>query len=743
MSSDKLKTIFAYANMGWRVLPVHFKLKQNDGTFICSCKNVDCNAPLKHPVISSWDRKATTNTTLLEAQWKREPRLNVGILMGKDSGKDGLVALDVDGPEGLKTFKNLSKDDPPTVMSQTGSGKGLHVLYKYDKNLAKELGGKISNRVKFLPGLDLRGDSGFIIVSPSEHISGNKYKWLNSPQDFELQEMPKWLKEALLASKTALQTIDIKDIELIGEIPFGERNDRLFLLAATTHNKTGFDKDVLVPYIQAVNKKFCNPPLEDKEIETICKSACGYNADDQVINGIKLYEPNDGGNGERLRDMFFEVLRYDHNVGKWFIWNGQKWELDEKQQVIKFAEDAAQKIKDQIDLYDDNKKKSAFRKWYNHSQNNNGLRAALDNASSKSPIASISDEFDKELTLFNFKNGCIHTKTFEIFKHIDVKNKMITKISPVVYDPKAKCELWLKFLNEIFCNDQELIKYVQKAVGYTLTGEMREQGFFFLHGDGSNGKTTFLNILMKIFGDYSKKADINTFMRKPSENISNTNDLAELKGIRLITSSEPEEGTRFALSRLKQWTGSEPIKARFLFKEFFQFLPIGQIWIAGNEKPKIKEKNFGAWRRVKLIPFEIQIPEDKQDLELEQKLTLELSGIFNWVLDGLKLYRAEGLQVPEKVRLAVEAYRAEMDSIMSFVQMNVEFVDGESISNMDLYENYKDFCNVEGFKPLGMSKFTQTIDKDNRFKKEKIGNRIHWKGIKVNKEFDEVIEELW
>jgi len=737
MSEDKLKQIMMYADLNWRVLPIHYKDENGN----CSCKNPECSAPLKHPSISGWDRKATSNKTILEAQWKREPRLNVGILAGKDSG---IIVLDVDGEEGLKTFKEKSINDPKTIMSKTGSG-GLHLIYKYDESLAKELGGKISNRVKFLPGLDLRGDSGFIVASPSEHITGNFYQWINSPEDTKIQPIPEWLKEAL-KSKQPQEFKNEESLGIVGEIPKGQRNSKLFKMASD-ESKKGITLNLIEDYINKINETYCKPPLPDDEIHRLCLSACGYLDDKKpLIDDIPEFENSDVGNGNRLIYYYGEILRFDHSSGKWLIWNGKKWEVDEKQQVIKYAEDASERIRDQLELYNDKNSIKRCLKWYGRSRNNSGLRAALENAAAKSPIASTTNEFDNDLEYFNFDNCCIHTQNLKTIDQFDIKDKMITKISPVTYDPDAICETWIKFLNEIFDNDQELIKYVQKAVGYSLTGEMREQGFFFLHGDGSNGKSTFLNIILKLFGDYGKKADINTFIKTPNEKSNNTNDLACLKGIRFIMCSEPEAGSKFSMSRIKQWTaGNEPIQARYLFKEYFEFYPVGVIWISGNEKPNIKEKNYGAWRRVKLIPFEVQIPPEKQDLELENKLTEELSGILNWVLEGLKLYREEGLiEVPEKVRLAIEAYKAEMDSTISFIQTNIEFKENEMVSNVDLFNAYKEFCNEESFRPIGSIKFTQTIEKDSRFEKTKIGPRIFWKGMRINKDVDnEDEEDLW
>jgi len=746
MNDNKLKQILSYTEMGWRVLPIHFR-KDN----MCSCGSVDCSSPLKHPTFSSWDEKATDNKSMISARWEREPRYNVGILTGK---KSNLVVLDIDNKEGQNLFNNLSSNDPETVISKTGSG-GRHYFYLYDEGFAEDSGGKISNKVRFLDGMDIRAEGGFVVAPPSEHNSGNFYEWINSPKEFQVQPLPEWLKDAI-KNNTSQKTKDtaniLKDLNITKEIPHGRRNDVLFRLSAALHRNFGFEIEDVKPVVENVNDKYCNPSLPKKEIEQICLSGCGYLKKDDILSEIEPYELSDVGNGKRIADMYGDVIRFDHSSSKWYIWNSKQWKLDEKKQIINFVEDAAETIKDLMEVNETPGFSKACFNWHRKSRNNAGLRNALDNASAKEPIASTAEDFDEDVTYFNLSNGCFNTKTFEILNHEDVKDKMITKISNVNFDKNAKCDQWLKFLNEIFDNEKELIKYVQKSIGYTLTGEMREQGFYFLHGDGSNGKSTFLNIILRLMDDYGKKADINTFMKKPNESSNgNTNDLAELKGIRYIMSSEPEAGSRFSMSRLKQWaSGNERIKARFLFKEFIEFYPVGIVWIAGNEYPKITEKNFGAWRRVKLIPFTVQIPEERQDLDLENKLIKELSGILNWCIEGLKLYRDEGLVPPEKVKSAIEAYKNEMDSIAGFISYHIEFVEGSTVSNIEFCNKYKEFCQNEGFRPQGNTKVIAYLEKDSRFEKGKMGSRVQWKGIKIvdensKEESNEIFEEgdIW
>jgi putative DNA primase/helicase len=277
------------------------------------------------------------------------------------------------------------------------------------------------------------------------------------------------------------------------------------------------------------------------------------------------------------------------------------------------------------------------------------------------------------------------------------------------YDATATTPRWHQFLSEVFCDDEELIRYIQKAVGYCLTGETNEQKFFLCYGVGANGKSVFLEILSKLLGDYSATASFETF--DAARRSESSNDLAALKGKRLVTIIEAEEDKRLAEARVKAVTGGDAITCRFLYGEYFTYQPQFKLWMAVNHRPIIRGTDKGIWRRMQLIPFEACFI-GREDRYLNKTLFAELSGILNWALEGLKLYRLEGLTIPKAVELATESYREEQDSITQWLKEECASDARASLSASDGYQNYKAWAEDRGERPFAQKRWSsQLIDK--------------------------------
>ena len=269
---------------------------------------------------------------------------------------------------------------------------------------------------------------------------------------------------------------------------------------------------------------------------------------------------------------------------------------------------------------------------------------------------------------------------------------MITKIALVKYDPHAARPNWDQFLIDIFKGDETLINFVQKAVGYSLTGDISEQCLFFCYGTGKNGKTVFLETLKILFGDYAGKAPSEVLMMQRFQSIPS--DIAKLKGKRLVITSEIEESRRFAESRIKDITGGDTITARRMYGDWFEFKPTHKLWIYGNHKPVIRGNDTGIWRRIKLIPFSVKISEDQQQpmnvlLEYFRK---ELSGILNWAIQGFIEYQKQGLPEPDAVKAATGEYRNEMDVIGQFIEECCIVGPNEKVSSKELFDKYIEWC---------------------------------------------------
>ncbi|OPY55595.1 MAG: hypothetical protein A4E49_00381 [Methanosaeta sp. PtaU1.Bin112] len=281
--------------------------------------------------------------------------------------------------------------------------------------------------------------------------------------------------------------------------------------------------------------------------------------------------------------------------------------------------------------------------------------------------------------------------------------------------------------------DKDLREYIQRAVGYCLTGSMIEQIFFFCYGMGANGKSVFLAILRALLGEYARQADFSTFLVQRNEKVRN--DLAALAGARVITAIEAEEGGRLSMQVIKSWTGCDPVTARFLFGEYFTFLPVGKIWLAANNKPAIAERNYAAWRRVRLIPFTVTIPPEEQDKKLEEKLLEELPGILNWALDGLQDYRENGMKTPTAVLDATAEYRRENDSLEQFIFECCELGKLRVCKNTELYSTYLNFCGMSGLKALSQTKFSIELKTRDCITQTKTKHGVEWKGIDLKAEW--------
>jgi P4 family phage/plasmid primase-like protien len=445
-------------------------------------------------------------------------------------------------------------------------------------------------------------------------------------------------------------------------------------------------------------------------------------------------EPLTGrGNAERLIRLFGERMRFNHTDGRWYLWDGSVWHPDSNGGAFRRAEEVVKEIYRYASEAEDAKDRGMRSSWARRCDSMAGYRELLDLAKNKHPVTSTHGLFDQDPWLLNCQNGTLDLQSGE-FREAD-PSKYITKVINCAHDPKADAPLWKAFLKDIFRTDQnepdeELISFVQMAIGYSLTGSMAEQLFFFCYGAGANGKSVFLSIIRELMGDYARQTDFNTFLVQRNESVRN--DVAALAGARFITALESEEGKRLAMALIKSWTGGDPITARFLHQEYFTFSPVGKLWFASNTKPVITERNKGAWRRVCMIPFTISIPPEMQDPDLEECLKTELPGILNWALEGLKKYLEVGkLEMPPSVKNAINLYRDEFDSIGAFIQSRLEFDSNAYIMGKELYAAYNDFCEDVGYNPVSKKKFNQEIESEPGVMKVDSRHSIKWLGIEL------------
>jgi putative DNA primase/helicase len=703
MDSRKLRLALEYAKRGWAVIPLHHPL--NDGQ--CSCRNDTCKAVGKHPRFGGWKENATTDEQTIREYFTQWPDANVGIVTGKISN---LMILDVDGEEGRKSLSELEERNgplPETFTAITGGG-GRHLLFSYPDI-------EVGNKVKFLPGLDIRADGGLIVTPPSLHASGRPYEWEKSDVP-SLPKPPHWLLNLIKSPP--------KQIAATGMVNEGQRNDYLFNMALS-YAQSGLGLEELTNKVMALNVRKCTPPLSDKEVERIVKSAMKYTSRHQ-------YSLTDMGNAQRLAAKHGKDIRYCPGKRTWFVWDGKRWASDSKYEIYRRAKQTVKSIYDEATETTEKADCEELIKHARRSESERALNAMINLAMSELGISINMNQFDQDPMLLNVENGTIDLRTGELKEHS--REDFISKLVPVKYDPTAECPHWMGFLERVMQGNQELTGFLQRAIGYSLTGNTGEQVIFFLYGTGGNGKGTFLETILYLLNDYAATTGTETLMIKKSGGVNN--DIARLEGKRFVIASEGNEGTKLDEALIKRLTGQDKIMARFLYQEFFEFDATFKIFFSTNSKPVIIGNDEGIWRRIRLIPFTVNIKPEERDNQLREKFKAELPGILRWAVEGCLLWQKQRLGEPQVVREATEEYRKEMDSIKEFLDDRC-ILDGYSLVLKGvLYAEYLNWCNNNGIQALDKNNFGQRLNQRG-FKNMRKGHggKRYWVGIRIMDNF--------
>ena len=409
---------------------------------------------------------------------------------------------------------------------------------------------------------------------------------------------------------------------------------------------------------------------------------------------IGTFNLTDAGNAETLAHIYGEKLRYDFRRQKWFIWNGQRWEQDTTNAIGRIALLTTRaRMRRAVDIDDEKDRKKAYR-WIYESENRSRLAAMVHIARSVYPIPSAGDQWDKNPWFLGCNNGIVDLRTGEL--RSGSPDDLITLSTGVDFDPLAIAPRFEQFLKEIFDYDLELIEFLQRAVGYSLTGDMREHVLFLCHGRCANGKSTLLNALRSALGEYATNTPFSTFELNQS---SQTNDVAALCGLRFVTASETSESKRLNEARVKAISGGDPVTARFLFGEYFTYYPAYKVWLGMNHRPSIAGVDDGIWRRIRLIPFNVSF-KDREDKNLAQTLEVERPGILAWAVTGAVKWLNGGLTEPKAVIAATEQYRQESDIIGQFLADCTTAQESAKVAAGELYKAYVEWCKANGEKEL-------------------------------------------
>jgi len=711
----------------------------------------------------------TTNETQIISDWQRWPQANVCIVTGPVSN---IFVLDVDTPEGhgperdggaaLAALEAIHGPLPPTREARSPTG-GRHLYFRYPKN------GNIFNSDNEVgPGLDIRGDGGMVLAPPSiKPAKGDKpegmYTWVN---DIPMVQAPDWLLQLALDKNTEPREAgeEQKSIDYIVAalmiIPNDESTgwDHWNTVGMATYNASGHSEDGFIAFdawSKKNRKKYNAEDVKERWYEKyrttpptnigfgklyhLAKQACGqdwmmqFEYDKEADAAIKLSQacqPSDNeenpsaagtsGNpppeqptdepppfsddylAQLLGDKHQRALRYVSPWGKWFMYDKIKWEYDEKLKTFSLSRMTCRQAAATI-----NKPKE--RKMIASAKT---INAVLTIARTDPRIAASVDQWDSDPWLLNTPGGTIDLRTGKMREHHAAD--YMTKITGVTPNAKCPIPIWRKFLKSSL-GDPELEGYIQRMLGYALTGVTTEHALFFLYGMGRNGKGVLMNTVAGIMLDYHMTATQETFV--VSNNERHPTDMAMLRGARLVTVSETEQGKRWAESRIKMMTGGDPITARFMRQDFFTYMPQFKLMMSGQHKPGLNSVNEAMRSRVNMLPFNIVIAREDRDTNLTDKLKAEWPGILAWMIEGCLEWQRDGLKPPKIVTDATEEYMQAQDKMGRWIDECFERDEGEDkktgkkvwTSSNEIFESWKVWAETNGEFPGSQTKLSNDL----------------------------------
>jgi P4 family phage/plasmid primase-like protien len=417
--------------------------------------------------------------------------------------------------------------------------------------------------------------------------------------------------------------------------------------------------------------------------------------------GPGAYHLTDMGNSERFSTQHGDDARFVYSWRSWLTWTGQRWQQDEGGATVRMAKETVRSIYSEAADAEDSDKRKAISNHAKSSESRSRIEAMIALAQSEMPIMPAA--LDGDQWLLNVSNGTVDLKTGSVREHD--RDDLITKLAQVEYDPTAKAPIWEVFLEQIL-PDEAVREFVRRLAGYSLTGSTREHVLPILYGSGANGKSTFVNTLMKGMGGYAQQTAPDLLLAKQG---SHPTELADLFGARMAAAIEVNDGRRFNEALVKQLTGGDTIKARKLYQDFWEFEPTHKVWMAVNHRPDVRGTDQAVWRRIKLIPFTTAIPPEQQDTALPEKLLEELPGILAWAVQGCLEWQRSGLGEPDEVRRATNQYRAHMDVLAGFLDERC-VIDQKAWAKFgNLYADYTEWAEASGEHPENKRRFGDSL----------------------------------
>lgn len=432
----------------------------------------------------------------------------------------------------------------------------------------------------------------------------------------------------------------------------------------------------------------------------------------------------DSGNAERFAEQHQHTVRYVAEWRKWLVWDGRRWKTDATAEAERLTKETVRSIYREAAEADSSEEQKAIGAHANKSGSAASRFNMLRLARSEKLLSIEPYVLDTDPWLLNCQNGTLNLKTLKLqaFRQDDYN----TALCPVPFNPSATAPTWERFLSEIFAGNKEMIRFMQRMLGYTLTGSTSEQVLPIFLGEGANGKSTIIETMLSLLGpDYAAKA--------PSDLIAKTHNKEHptikmiLRGRRFVAVNETDGGCKLSESIVKELTGGDTISARKMCENFNEFRPTHKLILATNHKPNIEDTDEGTWRRLRLVPFEVTIPPERRDGALLDKLRAELPGILAWCVKGTYAWKDKGLGVPPQVMAATADYRAEEDVLMAFVREHCETGPGMKVPASKLLEAYQRWS---GDKAISQRSFGAMLQ-EHGIGKKTIGGYVFRIGLRL------------
>jgi len=747
-----MKTLKEYAKKGYIAFPVH-GVSRVAGNSYCECGNPDCKA--KRPY-ESWGHLKDADERRAEEWETKYPNCNIGMPTGS---ANGFWVLDIDAKSnGIETMKRIAGNNrfPDTPRAQTGGG-GYHYFFKWDER-AEELG--ISSNSGVFTGVDLKGEGGYIVAPPSKHMSGSSYNWITDAEigKLDLKPMPDWLYEALKEAmhndgKTKGKGERFKAQQVVeGDGRWQYLND----MACSHRAKYGYDAGMLFELLKMLQDSRCvfdagkgEKPYPDSELERIA-----YDIEKKIeYVGRDLadqYTLDDYGNSLRFVNQHGSLVRWiptgqKRSNGLWSVYDTVKWNTEPVAgvHVRTLGTQTIKAIPNEAETKTDKEQREATLKWGARCLDNRYLESMIERAKDNKNIVKGIDEFDTDDYALNTPNGTLRLGEDSITLEPHNPEDYITKVTKARYNPEAKAERWEQFLDEVFQGDKEKIQYIQKVLGYCLTGSTKDRLSWFLVGSGANGKSVLEEVIKEMMGDYGKKTN-----NKLLTGDGSTDQLAlltSLMDVRFTYCSELDEGRELSVAFFKEIVGGEVVEARRFYQDYIKFTPKCKIMLGTNNLPRIPEDSHAIWSRVRIITFpetfysesELDAMErDGKDISglkkrddglLDYLVEYELEGILNWCLEGYLLWRSEGLGDCESVRKATNNYRSDEDLLGEWIEECTESsVEYRELSR-ELLNSAKEYTGID----LHPKTFKRLMEKKGYVNQNK-GGKKYYLGLRLS-----------